>query len=202
MRKLIFATGLVLGVVVWACAQQGSLLIDDFEGPVSGGFDGTFDYGAGSGSTLEVAAATDIKNTGAQSIRLTYNAVAGGYMWAARGFGLDAKNAAWLVKDTDIDWTKYNAISFYMYGSGSKAKVAFDLKDAGQELWRTVVIDDFKGWKKIVCPFKDFQVRDDWQPDTADKNLTLNFPVRSFQFEMLPEAKGVLYLDTVELTSK
>jgi len=40
------------------------------------------------------------------SLKVTYDAVPGGYMWIARGFGLDAKNTAWLVKNEDIKWAK------------------------------------------------------------------------------------------------
>jgi hypothetical protein len=123
-------------------------------------------------------------------------------MWIARGFDLDAKNAAWLIRPADIDWSKLNAISFYVYGSDSKANIAFDIKDNGYEVWRFMVEDNFVGWQKIVCPFNEFFVRGDWQPNNADKNATLDFPLKSFQFEPLPEAKGTLYFDSVELVSK
>ena len=183
-------------------AQGKDLLIDDFEGAITGGPEGTVDFGAGSGSTLDVTAAADIKNSGNQSIKASFDAVSGGYMWIARGFGLDAKNTAWLVKPEDIDWSKYKGISFYMYGSDSKTQVAFDVKDNTGELWRFITTDDFKGWKRIICPFSEFQVRGDWQPSSADKNGVLDFPLKSFQFEPRPVAKGVLYFDTVELVGK
>ena len=89
-----------------------------------------------------------------------------------------------------------------MYGSDSKTKVAFDIKDNGNEMWRFMLEDNFKGWKQIVCPFKDFFARGDWQPNSADKNYTLDFPIKSFQFEPLPEAKGALYFDDVRLLEK
>jgi len=185
------------------CAgQKQNLLLDDFEGKISGGPEGTFDYGAGAGSSVEIAADTQIKNSGAQSLKIIFDAVSGGYMWIARGFGLDSKNADWLVKPQDIKWKKYDAFAFYMYGSGSKAKVAFDIKDSGNELWRFMVEDNFTGWKQIICPFSEFFARGDWQPDNADKNEVLNFPVKSFQFEPRPITKGTLYFDTVELRAK
>lgn len=183
-------------------AQETDLLIDDFENPLVGGPDGTVDFGAGGGSEVEIMAAGDIKYSGNQSLRVNYNAVSEGYMWVARGFGLDAKNTQWLVKPEDIDWKKFNAISFYMYGSDSKAKIAFDIKDSGNEMWRFIVEDNFKGWQKIACPFNEFLVRSDWQPENADNNVTLDFPIKSFQFEPRPEAKGRVYFDDVELTSQ
>ncbi|MFA5089852.1 MAG: carbohydrate binding domain-containing protein [Candidatus Omnitrophota bacterium] len=182
-------------------ARGEDLLLDDFQGVISGGPQGTVDFGSGGGSTVEVSAATDIKRAKDQSLKVVYNAVAGGYMWIARGFGLDAKNARWLVKPEDVDWGKYKAISFYMYGSDSKVKIAFDIKDSGNEISRFLVEDNFKGWKKIICPFSDFFVRGDWQPDNADKNAKLDFPIKSFQFEPRPIAQGVVYFDCVELLS-
>jgi len=106
-----------------------------------------------------------------------------------------------LVGVKDIEWGKFNAISFYMYGSDSKTKIAFDIKDGGSEMWRFMLEDNFQGWQRIICPFSEFFARGDWQPDSADKNAVLDFPVKSFQFECLPEAKGSLYFDSVELVS-
>ena len=207
MKILHLALILCLGMTGVCCAQtqtqtqtQGQgLLLDDFEGLISGGLEGTVDFGAGNGSSVEVTAATDIKYSGNQSLKVVYDAVADGYMWVARGFGLDAKNAAWLAKPEDIDWKKYTALSFYMYGSDSKAKIAFDIKDNGNEIYRFMTEDNFTGWKKITCPFNEFFPRGDWQPDNADKNATLDFPVKSYQFEPRPIAKGTVYFDQVAL---
>jgi hypothetical protein len=201
MKTLYLVLISVLCTISLCCAQNKDLLLDDFEGQITGGPDGTIDFGAGAGSSVEVIAAADIKNTGMQAIKVTYDAISDGYMWVARGFGLDAKNAAWLVKPVDIDWKAYKAVTFYMYGSGSKAAIAFDIKDNGNEIWRSMVTDDFQGWKKIVCPLDKFFVRGDWQPDNADKNAALDFPVKSYQFEPRPIAKGVVYFDTVSLSS-
>ncbi|MFH0826718.1 MAG: carbohydrate binding domain-containing protein [Candidatus Omnitrophota bacterium] len=201
MRILHIVLILSLSLVSLCCAQNQSqaLLLDDFEGPISGGSDGSVDFGAGNGSSLDVTAAQDIKYSGNQSIKAVYDAVSGGYMYIARGFGLDAKNAAWLVKPEDVDWSKYKAFSFYVYGNDSKTQVAFDIKDNGNEMWRFMFEDNFTGWKKVVCPFHMFFARDDWQPDNADNNLTLDFPIKVFQFEPRPQAQGTLYFDRVEL---
>ena len=201
-RFAILVLGLLLAVTTVCFAQKQSLLIDDFEGVILGGPEGTVDFGAGNGSTIQVTASTDIKQTGKQSIKIDFDAVADGYMYIAKGEGLDAKNAGWLIKPKDITWDKYGAISFYMYGTGSGEDIAFDIKDSGNELWRFMVKDDTKGWKQVVCPFDKFFCRGDWQPDNADKNATLDFPIKSFQFEPRPKAKGTLYFDTVTLIEK
>jgi hypothetical protein len=120
----------------------------------------------------------------------------------AKGFNLDAKNATWRIKSEDIDWKLYRGISFYIYGTGSKASIAFDVKDKGGEFWRFIFEDNFQGWKQIICSFDEFFVRTDWQPDNAEKSDVLEFPIMSFQFEPRPEARGTLYVDQVELVAK
>jgi hypothetical protein len=202
MKKAQLTVIIFLCVLVSCFAQKSGLLIDDFDNPISGGSQGTVDFGSGNGSSLEVTAAKDIKYSEGQSLKAVYDAVSGGYMWIARGFGLDAKNADWLVKPEDIKWQEYNAFSFYVYGSDSKTKIAFDIKDNGGEIWRYMFEDNFTGWKQITCPFADFFPRTDWQPDSADKNGNLDFPLKSYQFEPLPESKGTLYFDRVELVQE
>jgi len=201
-RTTLLAAAFVLGLVGLCFAQEKNLVLDDFEISVSGGPQGTVDFGAGNGSNVEVTQATDIKNTGDKALKVVYDAVPGGYIYVARGTGLDAKNANWTLKPEDIKWENYSAISFYMYGTDSKAKIAFDIKDNGGEIWRFVTEDNFKGWKQIVCKFDKFMVRDDWQPENADKNGKLDFPIKIFQFEPLAGSKGTLYFDTVELVKK
>ncbi|MEW6102150.1 MAG: carbohydrate binding domain-containing protein [Candidatus Omnitrophota bacterium] len=202
MNKIIFSLLFICGIAAGCFAESQGLLIDDFEVAISGGPEGTVDFGAGSGSSVEVSADTGIKYSGNQSLKVAYDAIPDGYMWVARGFGLDAGNAAWLIKPQDIKWEDYNAFSFYMYGSGNKAQVAFDIKDNGNEMWRFLLEDNFKGWKQIILPFNEFFCRGDWQPDSADKNANLDFPIKSFQFEPRPEAKGTVYFDKVELIKK
>jgi len=203
MKKILaFAGVLVLGIAVLSFAETNYLLIDDFEVPVSGGPEGTVDFGAENGSSVEVTAGKSVKNSGEQAIKVVYDAVPGGYIYIAKGVGLEAKNALWNLKTEDIKWEEFDAISFYFCGTDSKQKIAFDIKDNGDELWRFTVIDDFKGWKKVVCTFDKFVVRDDWQPESADKNSKLDFPIKVFQFEPLPEGKGTIYIDTVELIKK
>lgn len=203
MRKAFLVMVLaVLSAVGISWAEGSNLLIDDFEISISNGPEGTVDFGAGNGSNVEVTEAVDIKNSGNKAIKVVYDAVGGGYIYVSRGTGLDAKNANWSIKPSDIKWEEYNAISFYVYGTDSKAKIAFDIKDNGGEIWRFLTQDDFKGWKRVVCNFDKFVVRDDWQPESADKNSQLDFPIKIFQFEPLPESKATLYFDTVELVKK
>lgn len=200
--KLVVLTLTLALCISGVCFAAGNLLLDDFEGAISGGAEGSVDFGAGNGSTVDVTANTEIKRSGIQSLKINYNAVFGGYIYVARGFNLDATNAAWRIKPEDIDWKLYRGISFYMYGTESHTNIAVDIKDNGGEFWRFIVENKFQGWKQIICPFDEFFVRTDWQPDGADKNDTLEFPIMSFQFEPRPEARGTLYVDQVELVAK
>ena len=203
MKKVEFLSVVLVLLLAGVClAQEKNLLIDDFEIAITGGPDGTVDFGAGNGSSVEVTESADIKNSGNKAMKVVYDAVGGGYIYVSRGTGLDAKNANWNINPSDIKWEEYNAISFYVYGTDSKARIAFDIKDNGGEIWRFVTEDDFKGWKRVVCNFDKFVVRDDWQPESADKNLQLDFPIKIFQFEPLSESKGTLYFDTVELVKQ
>lgn len=203
MKKIFFlVVTLILFVSGSGLAENNNLLLDDFEIVVSGGPEGTVDFGSGNGSSVEVTGATDIKHSGNQALKVVYDAVDGGYIYVARGSGLDAKNANWAIQPTDVQWEEYSAVSFYIYGTDSKAKIAFDIKDNGGEIWRFITNDDFVGWKKVVASFDNFIVRDDWQPMDADKNGQIDFPIKIFQFEPLPGSQGTLYFDTVELVRK
>ena len=205
VRSILFFLFTVYCLVSAVCYAQdeSELLLDDFEGIISGGQLATVDFGSGGGSSLEAASSKEIKYHGQQALEVSFDAVSGGYMWIARGYGLDAKNAAsWLIEPKDIDFTKYNAIAFYVYGANTGIKVAVDLVDSGSEYWRVLIDDNFTGWKEFVILLSDFFVRGDWQPQSADKNAELNFPIRVFQFEPLPAGKGKLYFDYVRLVKK
>lgn len=197
---VIFIIFLVtIGVYALKLASR-NLILDSFEGKISGA---TVDFGSGGGSQIEVLGSQDIKYHGKQAIRLKYKAISDGYMWLARGYNLDIKGAAqWLIKPQDINWPKYYALSFYMYGSNSGASVAFDIIDSGYEYFRFMVKDDFMGWKQIVCPFEQFFPRGDWQPEKAEKNARLDFPVNAFQFEPRTLGEGILYFDYMHLIRK
>ena len=198
MRNLYF---LLFGGLIFlslSCSQpQDELLIDSFEGKLN---HETVDFGASIGSSLKVEAEKELKVCGKQSMKLDYVLDRDGYMWVARGYNVDVKGAGrWLVKPQKIHWEEFGAFSIYMYGSNSGGVVNFDVKDAGGEMWRFVIKDDFEGWKEVIFPFSSFFVRKDWQPQTAKRNEILDFPVMSFQFEPRLTSKGVYYFDCVKL---
>jgi len=202
-KKGVFIMGVVLvvsGVLSYyfiaSRRAAGFVTLDSFEGRLD---HKTVDYGSSDNSLLAVDAAQDIKMCGAQSLKLQYTLEAGGYMWCARGYGLDVLNAVWEKDFQTIPWDQYNAIGFQMYGNQT-GTVAFDIKDAGGELHRYLIQDDFSGWKEIVIPFSQFKAREDWQPQSADGNKKLDFPVKSFQWEPKSVGQGVLYFDCVRVS--
>lgn len=172
-------------------------LLDSFEGDVNSK---TVDFGSSENSSLIVSGDKEVKICGEQSLRLDFELKPSGYMWVARGYKLDTKGAArWEASPEDINWADYNAFSLYMHGSNSGGIIAFDVKDSGGELWRFFIDDSFLGWKKVVCPLAEFFPRGDWQPESADKNEVLDFPILSFQFEPRIMGKGIYYFDCVKL---
>lgn len=203
--RFIFAMAIIFFISVTSLvfSQENEILLDDFEGVISGGEQGTVDFGSGNGSTVEVNSSKETKYHGEQALEVKFDAVDGGYIWVARGYDLTVKGAgAWMLEPKDIDFSKYNAISFFIYGANTKTQVAIDLVDSGFEYWRSLIEDNFTGWKEFTILLSDFFARGDWQPEKADKNTILDFPVKVFQFEPRPAAKGVLYFDYVRLVKK
>jgi len=189
--------GLLVLLFLPIFAFESVILLDDFEGEIS---KKTVDYGMGNGTEIQVSASKDINYSGEQSIKVEYSCVPSGYMWVARGYNLDVKEAAkWLKPPEKIRWKKYKALSFYYYGEGKDVAIAFDIKDAKKEIWRYMFNDDTEGWKEVVCDFGKFFARSDWQPSDAVADGELDFPIMSFQWEVRTPAKGVIYFDKVEV---
>lgn len=180
--------------------MQADLLLDSFEGDISSQ---TVDFEAGNSSRVEVFAEKEIKVCGEQSLKIVYEVNPVGYMRIARGYNFDVKvQGLWFVEPQDVVWSDYDSVSINLYGSNSGGLIVFDIKDSGDEVWRFLIDDDFEGFKEIIMPFKLFFVRDDWQPDKAQRNEALDFPIMSFQLEPRTPGKGVLYIDCVKLKLK
>ncbi len=197
-KFFVYAGMFILTFGASSCGQSGveeSSVLDSFEGNISSQ---TADYGSASNSSVDVTASKDSK-CGQQSLMLDYNLAEKGYLYCARGYGLDVLNALWEAPAPDkIDWSKYTGIRLQMKGTQS-GQLAFDVKDAGGELWRFMINVDSTEWKEVVIPFDQFSVRHDWQPSTSDGNQKLDFPIRSFQFEPKTVGQGQFYFDCVEL---
>jgi len=191
---------LLVGLLLLLGCQSApsDIVIDSFEGQIS---PETVDLGSSEGSIVEVGSSKAFKICSEQSLRIEYDLKPSGYMWIARGYDLDVEGAgAWEVEPNEVKWKKFNAVTLYMHGNNSGGVIAFDLKDSGKEVWRFLLDDDFTGWKKIICRFDNFFPRNDWQPETAEANGILDFPIKSFQFEPRLPGKGTYYFDCVTVS--
>ena len=178
--------------------HHSEVVLDSFEGPLSAK---TVDFGSADGSSLSVIADTSAKMCGNQSLRIAYRLEEGGYMWCGRGYGLDVLGATWEGPAPDkIAWDKYNAISFAINGAPA-GELAFDVKDAGGEIYRYMVSANGPDWQEVVIPLADFQPRADWQPQSADGNRVMDFPVKSFQWEPKTAGAGSFAVDCVRLVN-
>lgn len=199
MKNLAFFSAFFC-LVLFGCRPAEPLMLDSFQGEINSE---TVDFGSADNSEITVSASSDIKLCGQQSLKISYRLVAGGYMWAARGYGLDVPGAAdWPVEPGEINWRRYRAVSLAMYGQNSGTIYAFDLKDSGGEIWRSLIDDDFKGWQEIVLPFQNFFSRQDWQPEQAKVSGTLDFPVMSYQIEPIIPGEGEVYFDCLKLIAR
>ncbi len=106
------------------------------------------------------------------------------------------------------DWTRHNALRFWLYGNGTGQIVQIELFDNrapgnnadSAERFFYHLLDDYAGWQQITIPFAHFQRRGDWQPGGApDDGFNLN-EVNGFAFGF-PANVGAksAYLDEVQI---
>lgn len=111
---------------------------------------------------------------------------------------------------TSMDWTAYNALSFWLYGNNTGGQIQIDLFDNRRrnvpgdtaERFFYRISDDYAGWRQFTIPFSLFQRRTDWQPNGApDDGLGLN-RVSGYAFGF-PAGVGAqtAYLDHVGLAT-
>jgi len=205
MQRFIRAGLIIFAMIIVAVIffrlfpkENEKLLIDDFEGKLN---NKTIDFGSSQESKITVTSSQKLAACGNSSLKMSYNLKPQGYMYCAKGYGLDAPESKWDIKYDKINWESYNAINFFVYADNN-GTIAFDIKDAGGEIWRHLLDLDFVGWQEIKCDFSDFVPREDWQPSTSDGNKILNYPIKSFQWEPKIVGEGTLYFDCVSLDEK
>lgn len=101
-----------------------------------------------------------------QVFRIDYNISA----WGGFNYGF-TDGEAWLSQD----WTKHNAIQFWLYGNNTGQIVQVELFDnrapdtTGDtaERYYYQMLDNYAGWAQVTMPFALFQRRTDWQPGGA-----------------------------------
>jgi len=187
-------------------------VIDDFEdGLLSLGKDGDNNdigfvtWGSAANTTLftTTVAAADPLALPYQAgdnilLRVNYNIASGGWGGFTHAFENEAVDT-WVSQD----WSTYEGISFWLYGTGSGGMINIDLFDnrttTGDSCERFTYefYDNFTGWRYFELPFTSF-TRKSWQPGGAPNDgLTLT-EMWGYAFGF-PAAVGarVNYIDNV-----
>jgi beta-glucanase (GH16 family) len=146
-------------------------------------------------SDLELPEASGVN----QILRIDYNIGSwGGFTYAM------TDGEVW----TSQDWTKHNALQFWLYGSNTGQAIQVeifdnhnpDVKGDSAERFFYLLLDDFEGWRQVTIPFAFFQRRVDWQPGGAlDDGFNLN-AVSGYAFGF-PAGTGArtAYLDNLSV---
>ena len=140
-------------------------LVDDFEAGLPAGQDGAVPIGfntfADPNSTAAISTTDAIpapsvpgRSAGNHVLKLDLTVVA----WAGVTHAFeDAGATTWVTQD----WSAYEGISFYLYGTGTGTDLFMDVLDNRNpgstkddaERWSVAFKDDFTGWKLIELPF-------------------------------------------------
>ncbi len=141
-------------------------LVDDFEvTTLPAGADGTIPIGfntfadpnsTSAISTTDAAPAPTVpgRSSGNRVLKLDLNVIA----WAGVTHAFENAGATTWVPQ---DWSAYEGISFYLYGTGAGTDLFMDVLDNRNpgstrddaERWSLAFKDDFTGWKLIQIPF-------------------------------------------------
>lgn len=219
MKKMILiGIGLLVGLLALQSvfAQNDALVIDDFESGVPF-IEDEFNNGLGLvpwgnlqgnvtlGTTqvMPYSAAVLPNQAGANTV-LTVSYEIDGWGGFSRIL-TDGDN--WISED----WSAYDALAFWLYGTNTGAAVQIDLFDNraadstgdSAERWFYRVTDDYSGWREFMIPFAQFQRRTDFQPSGApDDGLGLT-EVSGYAFGF-PAGVGaqVTHLDNVRLVGE
>lgn len=176
-------------------SKDGSLMLDSFGGELGLS---TVACGASSDSSILVEPDTKIKSCGKQSMKVIYNLSKTGNVHCAKGYGLEVPKSRWEISFETVDWLGYGAFSIQFYGNNS-GEVAFDLLDNGGEIYRFMILDNFKGWKEIIIPFSALKPLSDFHQQKAHGNNQIDLPIKAFQLEPMTSGKGSFNVDCVKL---
>jgi beta-glucanase (GH16 family) len=144
--------------------------VDDFEdGLLLAGQHGTIDIGFitwSDGSSVSIITTTvasgdplALPGQVGDNIALQFDANIGGWGGLSHLF-MNAAGDTWLSQD----WSRYNAIGFWLYGEGDGTGLFFEIKDNrtgsdaqdDAEIWTHPFTDDVAGWRYVEIPFSDF----------------------------------------------
>jgi beta-glucosidase len=168
-----------------------SLLIDDFESGIPPGF---FTFGGENPAIALVPEPLPGVPGPNTALRVDYN------IFSFGGIVHDITPAQ--------DWSGFDAARFWFFGENSGNTYQFEIKDGGagpaaSELWEVFFVDDFTGWRQLVFPFDEFQIRTSFQPTGGPINGTLDLTdMFGYAFNLpIGTGPGTFLLDNVEVYS-
>jgi endoglucanase len=172
-------------------AAGRELLIDNFELGASPGWSLFMDPN----STIS---AQVVSPGEAGQFALAINAIVAANGWAgAQKFFTSAQ-----------DWTSYNNIDFWFFGTNSGAPMRLEILDnraAGSttdtsERFAYLFSDNFSGWRRFVLPWSSFTRRADWQPAGAPNDGFGRNQVWGFNFSII-SGTDRFQVDEIRLTA-
>ncbi|MDQ2996998.1 MAG: hypothetical protein M3R61_08090, partial [Chloroflexota bacterium] len=165
---VVFAVGLLcgFGLIAPAAPVQAAdpIIVDSFETPLRSGLDGTIAIGFNTfqdpnSSVAITTAAPPAPVPGVSDpnnvLKLDLNVVS--FAGVTHGFENAAANQ-WVSQD----WSAYEGISFWLYGTNSQINLFVDVLDNRNtplkttddaERWSVAFKDNFSGWQEIKLPF-------------------------------------------------
>jgi beta-glucosidase len=175
-----------------AAAASEPLTITDFES--AGVPSGVYAWGNDAASTPTLTIEPGADRPGAPATNRALKSVYNVSQWGGWSHDLTAAQ----------DWSPYEGFSFWVNGTGSGQKIAFEIKDGGgsagsAELFESSFTDDTAGWRQVKVAFADFTRRSDYQPGGAPTDGQLDL-VAMWGYSMrLPTATGTLTWDDVQV---
>ncbi len=109
---------------------------------------------------------------------------------------------------TPKNWTAYNNIAFWFYGSNTGVPMRLEVLDDRQpgsttdtsERFVYLFSDRWSGWTHLVIPWSSFSRRTDWQPAGAPNDGFGRSQVWGFNFSVV-SGSTTFKLDQIKLTS-
>ncbi len=97
------------------------------------------------------------------------------------------------------DWSGYDGLDFWFYGSNSGTVFQILLTDNGGERISTSFTDNFTGWKELQFPWQVFSHDGGYQPGGAPNDGPTLTAVEAFAFAPVAPSSGTYFMDQIKL---
>lgn len=111
------------------------------------------------------------------------------------------------IEDTSLpprsmDWTEMKTLNLWIDGSAAGEVFYIKLVDRGHEEFMYLLVDNWKGWKRISIPLDKFHSRVDWQPENAMVNRKIDYPLKTLHIVNFYNSKATLVVDDIDVSSE